>query len=398
MDSNSSSGGPRARDLVMNHIHICLRFIELLVQMFRVLASRRRRVERTYELGYDKHRQIIHNLVYKSDETCYKMLRMRRKPFEKLRDMLFEHGKLRDKRCVLVDEQLAITLHILGHNIRNRVISTWFQRSGETVSKVFRRTIRALIRLHRMLLKHPVPIGPNENDLRWSYFQGCLGAIDGTHIPIIVRKNQKAQFRCRKGFPTMNVMCACTPSKLITYILPGWEGSAADGRILRDALSRRNGLKVPSDNYYLVDAGYSNCQGFLAPFRGQRYHLSEWASGNHPAQTPEEVFNMRHAKARNIIETCFGALKQRWAVLRSPCFYDVKMTTLIIIACAVLHNFLTMEEPDDLLDTVVVEGQELGAEDDASNEPPEVISQVGQTDAWTAFRNNLAMDMWDSYH
>ncbi|KAK9132864.1 hypothetical protein Scep_012392 [Stephania cephalantha] len=65
------------------------------------------------------------------------MLRMRRKPFEKLRDMLYEHGKLRDKRCVLVDEQLAITLHILGHNIRNRVISTWFQRSEESVSKVF---------------------------------------------------------------------------------------------------------------------------------------------------------------------------------------------------------------------------------------------------------------------
>ncbi|KAK9114354.1 hypothetical protein Syun_021151 [Stephania yunnanensis] len=56
---------------------------------------------------------------------------------------------------------------------------------------------------------------------------------------------------------------------------------------------------------------------------------------------------MRHAKARNIIETFFGALKQRWAVLRNPCYYDVKMTTLIIIACDVLHNYLTMEAPDD---------------------------------------------------
>ncbi|KAK9148290.1 hypothetical protein Scep_007047 [Stephania cephalantha] len=397
MDSNSSSGRPRARDLLMNHIHICLRFIELLVQMFRVMASRRRRVERTYKLGYDKHRQIIHNLVYKSDETCYKMLRMKREPFEKLRDMLYEHGKLRDKRCVLVDEHLAITLHILGHNIRNRVISTWFQRSGDTVSKVFRRTIGALIRLQRMLLKHPVPIGPEENDLRWSYFQGCLGAIDGTHIPIIVCNNQKARFRCRKGFPTMNVMCACTPSKLITYILPGWEGSAADGRILRDALSRRNGLKVPNDNYYLVDAGTLIVKVF-GTFSRSTIPLIRVASGKRPKTNTRRSFQYASPKARNIIETCFGALKQRWAVLRSPCFYDVKMTTLIIIACVVLHNYLTMEVPDDLLDNVVVEGQELGAEDDASNEPPEVISQVGQTDAWTAFRNNLAIDMWDSYH
>ncbi|CAA0810629.1 Unknown protein [Striga hermonthica] len=29
------------------------------------------------------------------------------------------------------------------------------------------------------------------------------------------------------------------------YVLPGWEGSAADGRVLRDAITRRNGLVVP---------------------------------------------------------------------------------------------------------------------------------------------------------
>ncbi|KAK9131108.1 hypothetical protein Sjap_011595 [Stephania japonica] len=90
----------------------------------------------------------VEHLVYKSDDKCYKMLRMDRLRFNKLRDMLYEHGNLRDKRCVLVDEHLAITLHILGHNVRNRVISTWFQRSGDTVSKVFRRTIRAIIRYY----------------------------------------------------------------------------------------------------------------------------------------------------------------------------------------------------------------------------------------------------------
>lgn len=33
---------------------------------------------------------------------------------------------------------------------------------------------------------------------------------------------------------------------MFTFVLPGWEGSAADGRVLRDAITRRNGLKVPS--------------------------------------------------------------------------------------------------------------------------------------------------------
>lgn len=29
------------------------------------------------------------------------------------------------------------------------------------------------------------------------------------------------------------------------YVLVGWEGSTADGRVLRDAITRQNGLVVP---------------------------------------------------------------------------------------------------------------------------------------------------------
>ncbi|CAN0892029.1 hypothetical protein LINGRAPRIM_LOCUS113 [Linum grandiflorum] len=32
------------------------------------------------------------------------------------------------------------------------------------------------------------------------------------------------------------------------YCLAGWEGSAHDSRVLKDALSRPNGLKVPKCN------------------------------------------------------------------------------------------------------------------------------------------------------
>ena len=46
----------------------------------------------------------------------------------------------------------------------------------------------------------------------------------------------------------MNVLGACTPNMEFTYVLSGWEGSAHDGRVLRDALSRPNGLKVPQGN------------------------------------------------------------------------------------------------------------------------------------------------------
>ena len=75
--------------------------------------------------------------------------------------------------------------------------------------------------------------------------------------------------------------------------------------------------------YYLVDAGYTNGEGFLAPYRGTRYHLSEWREGCAPINY-EEYFNMKHASARNVIERCFGLLKMRWAILRSPSYYLIK--------------------------------------------------------------------------
>ncbi|KAK9094156.1 hypothetical protein Scep_025625 [Stephania cephalantha] len=109
------------------------------------------------------------------------MLRMRKRLFTKLCGLLYEHGKLRDKHCVNVDEHLAITLHILGHNMCNKVISKWFQRSGDIVSVLFRRTIRALIRMQRLLMKNPEPIGLEETDIRWKYFPDqMIGDVEPT--------------------------------------------------------------------------------------------------------------------------------------------------------------------------------------------------------------------------
>ena len=46
----------------------------------------------------------------------------------------------------------------------------------------------------------------------------------------------------------MNILSACTFDLKFTYVLPGWEGSASDSRILENALSREDNLKVPQGN------------------------------------------------------------------------------------------------------------------------------------------------------
>ena len=76
-------------------------------------------------------------------------------------------------------------------------------------------------------------------------------------------------------------------------------------------------------NYYLCDARYTNGEGFLASYRGQRYYLTEWKQGYQPTTT-KKYFNMKHSQARNCIERCFDILKARWAILRDKSFYSVK--------------------------------------------------------------------------
>lgn len=75
--------------------------------------------------------------------------------------------------------------------------------------------------------------------------QGCLGALDGTYIYVQVPNSDKPRYRTRKGQICTNTLAACDRQLRFVYVLPGWEGSAADGRVLRDAVNRNNGLKVP---------------------------------------------------------------------------------------------------------------------------------------------------------
>ncbi|CAN1126547.1 Putative nuclease HARBI1, partial [Linum perenne] len=215
---------------------------------------------------------------------------------------------------------------------------------------------------------------------------------------LTVPAEDESRYRSRKGHISTNVLGVCDVNLRFTYVLPGWEGSASDSRVLRDALSRQN------DKYYLVDGGYANSTGFLAPYRSTRYHLSLWR-GNTPTNH-KELFNHRHSKARNTVERAFGLLKKRWGILRTAGFYDVKTQVRIINACCILHNFILDECPrDELLNDELIGVQDsdfdhelIGVQDSNSDDSDEEnITSISSTNEWSLFRDNLAMEMWQAY-
>lgn len=102
-------------------------------------------------------------LLYSSDELVLSNLGWI-DTFIKLCSMLKTVGQLRDTRKMNVDEQVAMSLHILAHHMKNRAVKFRFMRSGETVSRHFHAVLNAVLRLHEILLKHPEPIQENSTD------------------------------------------------------------------------------------------------------------------------------------------------------------------------------------------------------------------------------------------
>ncbi|KAL5728327.1 hypothetical protein ACHQM5_001425 [Ranunculus cassubicifolius] len=332
-----------------------------------------------------------------------------------------------DTRNVKIEEQVAEFLHTVGHNIKNRVINHSFMRSGETISRYFHTVLKAVLSLQNDLMKQPTSddLTPPkiQNNRRFSpWFKNCVGAIDGTHIRVSVPESIRNRFRGRKVFPTQNVLAAVTFDLKFTYVLAGWEGSAHDARILEDALTRANGLKVPKGKYYLVDAGYTNQNGFLAPFRGTRYHLQEWKSkgkaytewDKRKPKNAKELFNHRHSSLRNTVERAFGVLKNRWKILDdSEPFFSYDTQVEVVLACCILHNYIKEVDPNDIIFAQVEKEMEAQAameaqveqEMESQGSQKKIIKKVKHTQReksrenqkWKAFREKLAEDMWRNY-
>ena len=224
----------------------------------------------------------------------------------------------------------------------------------------------------------------------------------------MVQGPEKASYRNRKGVISQNVLAACNLDLEFIYVLSGWEGSAHDSKVLQDALTRRtirlqvpegNRLQVPegdlsydnlflivcfhvSGKYYLADCGFPNRRNFLAPLRSTRYHLQNFRGEGSDPTNQNELFNLRHASLKNVIERIFGIFKSRF---------------LIVLACVALHNFLRQkcrsdEFSSDEEDETDVDNANQNSEENGGEE--NVETQEQEREHARHWRATIAADMW----
>lgn len=128
-----------------------------------------------------------------------------------------------------------------------------------------------------------------------------------------------------------------------TFVFPGWEGSASDGAILEDA-KQRGGFMIPDGMVDILDAGFALSHTSLTPYRSVRYHLKEWKNGRerydnfnmytivetmHRPQNAKELYNLRHAQLRNVVERIFAVWKKRFPILMTMPAFNFRLQVKI---------------------------------------------------------------------
>ena len=118
--------------------------------------------------------EYLDTKIWRNDTTCIDMLRLRKDSFFRFCKLFRDRSLLEDTIHMRVEEQVAMFLNTVGHNLRNRLVRTNFDRSGETVSRYFNKVLHAIGELRDELIRPPSLDTPNKiaGNPRWDpYFK-----------------------------------------------------------------------------------------------------------------------------------------------------------------------------------------------------------------------------------
>ena len=129
------------------------------------------------------------NYIYNcNDVEALWMLRMKRAPFARLVETFRSRGLLQDSINTSVEKQVAMFLHVVGHNQRFRVIHNTFRRSMENISIYFRQVLYVVGELRGEMIRLPTGQTPSKvrTSPRWyPYFKVSTNHSSCIHMLVM---------------------------------------------------------------------------------------------------------------------------------------------------------------------------------------------------------------------
>jgi hypothetical protein len=199
--------------------------------------------------------------------------------------------------------------------------------------------------------------------IRWfrdiTSLPNVVGTIDGTHIPLTQRPSihltpMPSDFFNRKKFHSIFVQAVCDSERFFWNVCAGQPGGLHDAgqfgwSSIYTQLRRSDILPNP-----ILDIGGVEVRPYLigdSAYLSRPYLLKNFKPNvTDPAFSDKKRFDQSMNYGRVVIEQAFGALKNRWRILKGFNM-GVDRAATVTLACCVLHNFCEIHSEDVPLPT-----------------------------------------------
>ena len=244
-------------------------------------------------------------------------------------------------RMLPADLQVAIALWRQGRAVAVRDVAQHFGVADGSVANATSRFVRFMLAEFITEITNRWPRTPERcaqlaagmrmRVARPHGMPSCIGALDGTLVPIWCPHGLNQMFFCRKQFYAMNFQVVCDYDGYIMWTSGGRGGSVWDGNAIFEELLTSALLPALPGRYYVIcDSGYSGTERLLTPYKTPRLgQLSD----------KQVRFNYYHSLTRGIIEKVIGILKarNRWA-LKGVQFAEPQAYAEHFVVACILHN------------------------------------------------------------
>ncbi|XP_037553127.1 protein ANTAGONIST OF LIKE HETEROCHROMATIN PROTEIN 1 [Nematolebias whitei] len=283
------------------------------------------------------------------------------------------------RQCVSLKKRVAIALWKLATGSEYRSVGHLFGVSITTVCRCVQEFCAAA---ETLLVPEQIRFPDEEKfremalyiENRWG-LPHCVGAIDGSHIPIIAPQHYHTDYFNRKGWHSIILQAVVDGRGQFWNVFAGLPGSLHDARVLRLStlweLATRGNLfpahfrtigTATTCYYVLGDSAYPLQDWLLKPFSDTGRLTAE-----------QQIYNQKFCSTRVVVENAFGRLKGRWRCLlkRNDC--DVELVKSMVLTCCALHNLC--ESHGETYETVLDE-----PDAEAAAQPPRmaVTQEVGE--------------------
>ena len=248
------------------------------------------------------------------------------------------------RKTVSVKKRVAITLWTLASSAEYRTVSHLFGVGRSTVCEVVHETCHAIV--NHLLSKYiRFPSSDQQEkyivnfESKWGVPQ-CIGAIDGSHIPVSPPTLCHTDYYNRKGWYSVLLQAVVDYKFCFLDVYTGWPGSVHDahvlahstfykkantGQLLSAATRMINGVNVPV--FVIGDSAYPMLPWLMKPYSQPSVYSAE-----------RTTYNYRICRGCIVVEIAFGRLKSRWRCLLKRNDMLVKNVPTIVAAACVLHN------------------------------------------------------------